>query len=1032
MIRLAPIVLSLMLATSNTFAQVQMDSMEVDTLQSGLNSNDVFFTRSDSDSTTIHSQIWSYVDTTGGFGGTAEANSRFEYSSSGYPNQVAYVALNAGVDIGLTTTVDANASVTFTITEQLVLDIDLIEDSEFDSLEWIIDVTSEQNYSFCYTDGPQTLYPGTYTVTLSFDESTTGPYRDDSAEAIVHLATPVGDQYLTYESFCPIPDDPDLILPFPGLDGERLVTDGAYAFQIDQFASSTVGDEFIRSHGALRVLKENGNTIEDHGLLIAPIPEADAYFGSSVDAEDGVLVVGSSNEGPDNEGAVYVYRLIDDTWTFEQRLTSPVTENSKYFGRLVGTSNGWLVTTSNYQSAPNLLHIYHYNGTEWEYITSTTPTESTSSYRSLQMHDGLLLLSTYASSQGPRFTGYEMTGDWWEFGEPDFIGEEFYGNGPEVLVHKGQWVVASYFGIVRVYRRTESGLLLQEVMQPPAYVCDEDDFPDQVSIANDRIMLSIDGSHPSSYDEYSNAHFIYEFNGHVFEPLSKIVESDSGFTVGFGLFNDSILRLDYSIGVFSEIHPDSSTLNRGTESGWVLGADLTNMRFGSSIATDKDADAMVVGAYGLQTQGVDTGGVWIYEYDQFNEYEEYWDRSGFISPSSLQAGDYFGLSADIQGRLCAIGALGDDSNGPNSGQVHVFQDFDHNFDWNPEVSLQPDQPSQGAHFGNYVQFSSETENNERSLLVCSRAYDEHAHNAGAVYIFERRNTEPDFELEWAQTHMIVPPDPRPNAYFGQSADWTDELLVIGAYRDDEVASGAGAVYIYQRNGTDWSFVQKLAPSSLSPDAHLGVAVRIDEDRIFVGASNDQTDGVRSGALYIYEYNQGQWTRTHRLHDPDGFNDDAFAQAFDVSGDTLFVGVPGSDELNTDGGGIVAYKFDGQQWVEQPRDDLSWYSSSPPPVNSQIGASVVFDGRNVVIGAPGSDYYGLEQSRGMIYYYQSIDCTHNECNADLTPDGSLNFLDVSAFIAAFSNRDPIADFTRDGQFNFLDLSEFLLQFSQGCP
>jgi Metallo-peptidase family M12B Reprolysin-like len=55
-----------------------------------------------------------------------------------------------------------------------------------------------------------------------------------------------------------------------------------------------------------------------------------------------------------------------------------------------------------------------------------------------------------------------------------------------------------------------------------------------------------------------------------------------------------------------------------------------------------------------------------------------------------------------------------------------------------------------------------------------------------------------------------------------------------------------------------------------------------------------------------------------------------------------------------------------------------------------------------------------------------------CPADLTDDGSLNFLDVSAFLAAFGSQDPVADFTEDGNFNFLDVSAFLSAFGDGCP
>jgi hypothetical protein len=56
-----------------------------------------------------------------------------------------------------------------------------------------------------------------------------------------------------------------------------------------------------------------------------------------------------------------------------------------------------------------------------------------------------------------------------------------------------------------------------------------------------------------------------------------------------------------------------------------------------------------------------------------------------------------------------------------------------------------------------------------------------------------------------------------------------------------------------------------------------------------------------------------------------------------------------------------------------------------------------------------------------------------CQADLAePFGSLNFFDISAFIALFGASDPIADITGDGLFNFFDVSGYMDTFSAGCP
>lgn len=52
--------------------------------------------------------------------------------------------------------------------------------------------------------------------------------------------------------------------------------------------------------------------------------------------------------------------------------------------------------------------------------------------------------------------------------------------------------------------------------------------------------------------------------------------------------------------------------------------------------------------------------------------------------------------------------------------------------------------------------------------------------------------------------------------------------------------------------------------------------------------------------------------------------------------------------------------------------------------------------------------------------------------DLVDDDILNFFDVSAFLTAFNNTDPIADVNGDGNFDFFDISGFLSAFNAGCP
>ncbi len=65
-----------------------------------------------------------------------------------------------------------------------------------------------------------------------------------------------------------------------------------------------------------------------------------------------------------------------------------------------------------------------------------------------------------------------------------------------------------------------------------------------------------------------------------------------------------------------------------------------------------------------------------------------------------------------------------------------------------------------------------------------------------------------------------------------------------------------------------------------------------------------------------------------------------------------------------------------------------------------------------------------------FAFQAID--PNCCLVDLNADGTLNFFDVSVFLTAYANQDPIADFNDDNIWNFFDVSAFLTAYNAGCP
>jgi len=105
-------------------------------------------------------------------------------------------------------------------------------------------------------------------------------------------------------------------------------------------------------------------------------------------------------------------------------------------------------------------------------------------------------------------------------------------------------------------------------------------------------------------------------------------------------------------------------------------------------------------------------------------------------------------------------------------------------------------------------------------------------------------------------------------------------------------------------------------------------------------------------------------------------------------------------------------------------DEEWISSYNSPNNCGSATQNAILARTVFLNAVA--YIAPDAG----FAYQAIDT--NCCAADLNSDGMLNFFDVSAFLSAYSNEDPIADFNDDNRWDFFDVSAFLAAFNAGCP
>ena len=104
----------------------------------------------------------------------------------------------------------------------------------------------------------------------------------------------------------------------------------------------------------------------------------------------------------------------------------------------------------------------------------------------------------------------------------------------------------------------------------------------------------------------------------------------------------------------------------------------------------------------------------------------------------------------------------------------------------------------------------------------------------------------------------------------------------------------GTIWVSQEIASQWQ-----APQALSPGMQKNIsypAVAIDQNTLVVGSHNDGEKGIGAGAVYIFEKEGGSWIEKQKLFASDPKANAYFGWGLGLSGDSLVVGGPGLDKV----------------------------------------------------------------------------------------------------------------------------------------
>lgn len=412
----------------------------------------------------------------------------------------------------------------------------------------------------------------------------------------------------------------------------------------------------------------------------------------------------------------------------------------------------------------------------------------------------------------------------------------------------------------------------------------------------------------------------------------------------------------------------------------------------------------------------------------FQSQAQSWTEVVKALDANNETGDQFGYSVAISDKYAVIGAPSEKHDAtnanalPNAGSVFIFERANSG-GWDFKQKITASDRAQDDNFGQSVAISG------GKIIVGAPFEDEDATggttvaNAGSCYIFEL-----DVNQVWAQTQKIVASDRESGDNFGTAVSISNNYLIVTAPYEDHNATGtgtqnnAGSAYIFEKNGSSWTQVQKIVASDRISSDRFGISVSMSGGRTIIGARFDGKDAAGAnpvsfaGSAYIFERDMsGSWLQHQKIVASDREATSWFGGSVSIYNDYVLVGAFGEDKNAT---GADALADAGAAYFFERNGTGTWSQiqkvvASDRKENNQFGYSVSLGNDFALIGARlseatiGANTY---TETGTAYFFK-FDGTNSWSESQkVNASDANNSKRFSSAVAVYGNYANIGDFT----------------------
>ncbi len=219
-------------------------------------------------------------------------------------------------------------------------------------------------------------------------------------------------------------------------------------------------------------------------------------------------------------------------------------------------------------------------------------------------------------------------------------------------------------------------------------------------------------------------------------------------------------------------------------------------------------------------------------------------------------------------------------------------------------------------------------------LIGAQANDDDGGDSGCAYVLDLDG--------YTEIRKLRSADAAGGDYFGCAVGLCGQRAVIGALRDDNTATDAGAAYVF--DAPEGIERRKLVAADAAANDQFGCAVAVSDSFVLAGARYcDSSVAIYdSGAAYLFEPDTG--VEKFKLIASDYGRQDMFGYAVAVSDSFAVIGAPMWDDIGRTDCGAV-YVFDPRTGVEIRR-----LTASDRGAYDRFGNAVALCGRTLLVGA----------------------------------------------------------------------------------